>query len=52
MQCAYGSFRRVVPLPVAVKAEEARASYKAGVLRVELPKAEAGKRRAIVVPVE
>ncbi len=52
MQCAYGSFRRVVPLPVAVKAEEARASYKNGVLRIELPKAEAGKRRAIVVPVE
>ena len=52
MQCAYGSFRRVVPLPVAVKAEEAKASYKNGVLRVELPKAEASKRRVITIPVE
>ena len=52
MQCAYGSFRRVVPLPVAVKADEARASYNNGVLRVEIPKTEASKRRAISIPVE
>lgn len=52
MQCAYGSFRRTVPLPVAVKAGEARASYKNGVLRVDLPKAEAGKHKAISIPVE
>jgi HSP20 family molecular chaperone IbpA len=35
-----------------VKAEEAKASYKNGVLRVELPKAEASKRRVITIPVE
>jgi len=52
MQCAYGSFRRVVPLPVPVKTEGAVASYKNGVLRVELPKAEPGKPRVISIKVE
>jgi len=52
MQCAYGSFRRVVPLPVAVKADEARATYKNGVLRVELPKAEPGKPKSVRIEVK
>jgi len=52
MQCAYGSFRRVVPLPVAVKADAARASYKNGVLRVELPKAEPGQPKSVSISVE
>jgi len=52
MQCAYGSFRRVVPLPTEVVAEKARAGYRNGVLRVELPKAVPGRPRAITVPVE
>jgi HSP20 family protein len=39
MQCAYGSFRRTVPLPVPVLADRASARYRNGVLRVELPKA-------------
>jgi HSP20 family protein len=40
LQCAYGAFHRSVPLPAAVRADEARASYRNGVLRVELPKRE------------
>ena len=52
MQCAYGSFRRTVPLPVAVQTDAARASYKDGVLRVELPKVETGKRMATPITVE
>ena len=52
VQCAYGSFRRVAPLPVAVKADEARARYKNGVLRVELPKAVAGRRKPTPISVE
>lgn len=43
MQCAYGSFRRVVPLSTPVLADKAKASYTDGVLRVELPKAKPGK---------
>lgn len=52
VQCAYGQFRRVVPLPVAVKADAATARYRNGVLRVELPKAVAGRQKAIPISVE
>jgi HSP20 family protein len=52
LQCAYGSFRRVVPLPVTVVADKAQASYRNGVLRVELPKAEQVKPRKLTVKVD
>ena len=40
VQCAYGSFRRNVALPVSVKADKTKASYRDGVLRIELPKSD------------
>jgi HSP20 family protein len=43
LQCAYGSFLRTVPLPAPVKGDSSRASYRNGVLRVELPKQSPGK---------
>lgn len=46
MQCAYGSFRRIVPLSTPVLADDAKASYTNGVLRVELPKATPSKAKA------
>lgn len=49
VQCAYGSFRRDVALPVAVKADKTKASYRDGVLRIELPKADAARARRIAV---
>ena len=49
LQCAYGSFQRSVRLPAPVKSEEARATYRDGVLRIELPKAEARRPRAVEV---
>ena len=52
MQCAYGSFRRVVPLSAPVKADKAHAAYKDGVLRVELPKASPGKPKTISIKVK
>ncbi|NNM82834.1 MAG: Hsp20/alpha crystallin family protein [Burkholderiales bacterium] len=52
MQCAYGSFRRVVPLPVPVRVDEATASYRNGVLRVELPKLNPGKSKSVRIRVE
>lgn len=44
MQCAYGSFRRVLPLPAEVKSDLASARYREGVLRVALPKASPGRQ--------
>lgn len=47
-ECAYGAFQRVVPLPDTVDTSKADASYKKGVLRVELPKAASRRRRVQV----
>ncbi|MFZ2209842.1 MAG: Hsp20/alpha crystallin family protein [Porticoccaceae bacterium] len=52
LQCAYGSFRRAVPLPVSVLSDQARASYRNGVLRIELPKAEESEPRKIAIAVD
>ena len=49
VQCAYGSFRRDVALPVSVKPDKTKASYRDGVLRIELPKADGFRARRIVV---
>ena len=51
-QCAYGSFRRVFPLPVPVKIDAAKASYKNGILRIEMPKLNPGKAKSVSVKVE
>ncbi|RJG02014.1 Hsp20/alpha crystallin family protein [Noviherbaspirillum sedimenti] len=51
LQCAYGDFRRVVPLPTAVLSDQAKAIYKNGVLRVELPKVQVDKPRKVRVEV-
>jgi len=52
IQCAYGSFHRTVPLPVPVLADQARASYKDGILRVELPKADPGRPKAKTIEID
>lgn len=49
VQCAYGSFRRDVTLPVPVKVDKTKASYRDGVLRIELPKADSARARRIEV---
>ncbi len=51
LQCAYGSFTRAVPLPVAVRSDKASASYKDGVLKIELPKAEPGRPKRVTLQV-
>ena len=48
-QCAYGSFRRDVALPASVKPDKTHASYRDGVLRIELPKLEEARIRRIAV---
>ena len=51
LQCAYGSFHRTVPLPSEVSTDQARARYRDGVLRIELPKARPGRPRATLIRV-
>ena len=51
VQCAYGTFQRDVALPSAVRVDKARANYRDGVLRIELPKAESARRRQVSVKV-
>jgi HSP20 family protein len=49
VQCAYGSFRRELLLPQPVDADRAQASYRDGVLRIEIPRLERGRGRRIMV---
>jgi HSP20 family protein len=51
LECAYGSFERVLELPAAVQADQVKASYRQGVLHVELPKVERSEPRRIEVRV-
>ena len=51
IQSAYGSFRRDVSLPAAVNADKAKATYRDGVLRVELPKVPGASARRLYVTV-
>ncbi len=50
-ECAYGSFERAIPLSEPVISEKASATYKNGILRVELPKKVTQKRKQIQVEV-
>lgn len=45
----YGQFSRVIPLPVGVREDGARASYRNGVLEVHLPKSDTQRGRPIEV---
>jgi len=49
MECAYGRFERVIPLPAAVDENRSRARYQRGVLTVTLPKSQQLQRRRIEV---
>ncbi len=37
-ECAYGFFERAIPLPAEVDGDQAKAKYRRGVLRIQLPK--------------
>ena len=49
---AFGHFQRVVPLPDQVTAENAQASYRKGVLSIELPRQAPPASRKITVTAE
>ncbi len=38
VECAYGRFERAIPLPAPVDQSRAKAKYRKGILRIELPK--------------
>jgi HSP20 family protein len=50
-ECAYGRFERAVPLPDEVDSGKAHATYRSGVLRVEMPKSASRRRKSINVEV-
>jgi len=47
-----GSFYRVMTLPCMVKGEEAQASYKEGVLKIEIPKAKKVKSKKLKIKIK
>lgn len=52
LQCAYGSFRREIVLPVPVRVDQTEATYRDGVLRIELPKAPPGPLRSKIIRID
>jgi HSP20 family protein len=51
LEIDFGPFRRVIPLGADVQADQARATYRDGILRVELPLVQP-ERRSRRVPIE
>ena len=47
----FGKFQRSVTLPVAVDAKKVKATYKEGILTIDLPKAEEAKPKQIAISV-
>ena len=45
----YGSFERVIPLPVRIQNTEVKAEYKDGILHLTLPKADEEKNKVVKV---
>jgi HSP20 family protein len=45
----YGAFQRAIPLPGAVDIDKVKASFKSGVLEIEMPKKEEAKPKQIKV---
>ena len=51
LERSYGSFQRAVELPTGIKADQAKASYKNGILQIELPKSEDSRKKKIKIEV-
>lgn len=51
MERTYGSFHRVIPLPVGIDVKKVKATFKNGVLIVKVPKTEDTKTKGKKIPV-
>ena len=49
---SYGAFRRLIPLPPGVQADQVKATFKNGVLEVELPLPDAERKKAKKIDVK
>ena len=52
MERTYGSFNRVVPLPLGVDTTNVEAHFKNGVLSIKLPKTEEAKAKGKKIPIK
>lgn len=50
-ECAYGAFHRSVPLPASVDVDQAKATYRNGILKITLPKRAPARPKASRIPV-
>lgn len=48
-EITYGAFARTIPLPAAIDADKAQASFKEGILNLTLPKVNQARRRRVEV---
>jgi HSP20 family protein len=48
----YGAFQRAIALPIEVKGDEAKATFRHGILEVKVPKAERVRPKSVKVEVE
>jgi HSP20 family protein len=48
----FGAFERTIPLPSEVNPDEAKASFKNGVLKITLPKTEEARSKRKTIPVQ
>ncbi len=51
-ECAYGHFERAILLPDKVESDKAKATYRDGILPIELPKSASRRRRGIRVELQ
>ncbi len=51
-ECSYGAFSRSLPLPCAIDADHAKATYKHGTLKMTLPKTDRAKRNRVNIQVQ
>ena len=51
MERTYGKFERLIQLPMPVQSDKIKASYRDGVLVIQLPKVEAVKPKEIKIDI-